>query len=87
MKCLAEQKCQKMKRLNIVGRKLSQRGIRMQAAGYQLNWEVKLMLLNQSNEKEVILYNANPYYFKISKIGFRPPYYCNPRYEQYYSVI
>ncbi|MBE4907562.1 hypothetical protein IMZ08_05725 [Bacillus luteolus] len=59
----------------------------MQAAGYQLNWEIELMLLYQSNEKEVILYNDNPYYFQISKIGFRPPYYCNPKYEQYYPVI
>lgn len=52
---------------------------------YYYNSEVKLLLINHSNEKEEVLYN--PYTFHLPKIGPRPPYYCNPRYEQYYPVI
>jgi hypothetical protein len=48
---------------------------------------VSLLLVNSSNEKVVVLYNSNPYSFKLPKIGPRPPYYCNPRYESYYPVI
>jgi len=46
-----------------------------------------LLLVDQSDEKEEVLYNANPYSFKMPKIGPRPPYYIHPRYEQYYPVI
>jgi len=54
---------------------------------YQFNREVMLLLVDQSDEKEEVLYNANPYSFKMPKIGPRPPYYIHPRYEQYYPVI
>jgi hypothetical protein len=49
--------------------------------------EIKLLLVNHSDEKEEILYNSNPSSWLMPKIGPRPPYYCNPRYEQYYPVI
>jgi len=54
---------------------------------YQWGREVQLLLVNQSNEKVEVLYNSNPHPFKMPKIGPRPPYYYNPRYEQYYPVI
>jgi hypothetical protein len=49
--------------------------------------EIQLLLVNHSNEKEELLYNNNPYAYQISKLGARPPYYTNPRYEQYYPII
>ncbi|SEM15517.1 hypothetical protein SAMN05192533_101231 [Mesobacillus persicus] len=54
---------------------------------YVYNPEVKLLLVNQSNEKETVVYNHNPYGFQLPKIGPRPPYYTNPRYEPYYPKI
>jgi hypothetical protein len=54
---------------------------------YRLNREVKLLLINHSKEKEEILYNSNPNPWKMPKIGPRPPYYTNPRYEPFYPVI
>jgi hypothetical protein len=54
---------------------------------HQISREVKLLLINHSEEKEEILYNSNPYPLQMPKIGPRPPYYCNPRYNQYYPVI
>ncbi|WP_189655246.1 hypothetical protein [Bacillus sp. HNG] len=54
---------------------------------YEYNPEVKLLLINQSNEIVQVLYNGNPHPYSMPKIGPRPPYYCNPRYEQYYPVI
>ncbi|MEH7274080.1 hypothetical protein [Neobacillus vireti] len=54
---------------------------------YRLNREVKLLLINHSKDKEEILYNSNPTTWKMPKIGPRPPYYTNPRYEPYYPVI
>ncbi len=49
--------------------------------------EVKLLIVNYSSEKEEVVYNHHPYSVKITQIGPRPPFYCNPRYEQYYPVI
>ncbi len=54
---------------------------------YEYNPEVKLLLVNHSDEKVQLLYNANPYTWSMPKIGPRPPYYYNPRYEQYYPTI
>jgi hypothetical protein len=54
---------------------------------YRVNREVKLLVLNHSNEKEEIQYNSNSKPFKMPKIGPRPPYYTNPRYEPYYPKI
>ncbi|WP_251551590.1 hypothetical protein [Neobacillus muris] len=49
--------------------------------------EIKFLLINHSDEKVKILYNSNPHPFQLPKIGNRPPFYTNPRYEQYYPVI
>jgi hypothetical protein len=54
---------------------------------YQLSREVQLLLLNLSDEKVEVVYNSNPNAFKMPKIGPRPPYFFNPRYEQYYPII
>lgn len=51
------------------------------------NPEVKLLLVNHSNEKVNVLYNQNSKPFKLPKICPRPPYYAHPRYEQYYPII
>ncbi|SHK05775.1 hypothetical protein SAMN02745123_00506 [Desulforamulus aeronauticus DSM 10349] len=48
---------------------------------------VDLLLVNSSHEKVQVLYNSNPYSYQMPKIGLRPPFYCNPRCEQYYPVI
>lgn len=49
--------------------------------------EVTLLLVNQSDEKVEVVYNSNPKAIQMPKIGPRPPFYYNPRYEQYYPVI
>ncbi|SFC46216.1 hypothetical protein SAMN05443252_103515 [Bacillus sp. OV322] len=49
--------------------------------------EVKLLLINQSAEKDIVLYNDNAHSWTMPKIGKRPPFFTNPRYEQYYPVI
>ncbi|MBM7585521.1 hypothetical protein JOC86_002063 [Bacillus pakistanensis] len=51
------------------------------------NPEVKVLLMDHSDEKVEVLYNSNPYTFKMPKNGPRPPYYCHPQYEQYYPII
>ncbi|WP_192869507.1 hypothetical protein [Lentibacillus sediminis] len=52
---------------------------------YYLSLEVKLLLVNQSNETVEMQYIDHKW--EMPKIGPRPPYYYNPRYEQYYPVI
>lgn len=54
---------------------------------YNLYPCVNLLLVNHSKEKVEVLYDSNPYAFKIPKIGLRPPYYCNPRCQCYYPII
>ncbi|WP_186306565.1 hypothetical protein [Siminovitchia fortis] len=54
---------------------------------YHFSREALLLLAGHSDEKVNLIYNANPYSFKMPKIGPRPPYYYNPRYEQYYPII
>ncbi len=54
---------------------------------YYYNPEVRLLFLSDSDEKEKLLYDENPSKFEVPKIGPRPPYYYNPRYEPYYPVI
>jgi hypothetical protein len=51
------------------------------------NPEVKVLLIDHSDEKVEMLYDSNPYSFKMPKIGPRPPYYCHPQYEQTYPII
>ncbi|HWL11807.1 MAG TPA: hypothetical protein VNQ57_02370 [Ureibacillus sp.] len=52
---------------------------------YYYNPEVKLLLINHSQEREIMHYQSMS--IKVPKIGPRPPYYINPRYEQFYPVI
>ncbi|WP_175596709.1 hypothetical protein [Bacillus sp. MRMR6] len=54
---------------------------------YQFSREVQLLLVDQSDEEVELQYNFNKTPLKMPLIGPRPPYYCNPRYEQYYPVI
>ncbi|WP_168733849.1 hypothetical protein [Metabacillus sediminilitoris] len=54
---------------------------------YQYRYEVKLLLINHTDEKEHIIYEFKHYPFQMPKIGPRPPVYCHPRYDQYYPVI
>ncbi len=54
---------------------------------YQLSREVQLLLVNHSDEKVEVAYNSNSEALEMPKIGPRPPYYFNPRYEQYYPLI
>ncbi len=54
---------------------------------YEYYPEVTLLLDDHSEEKVELFYNSNPYTFDMPKIGPRPPYYCNPRYEPYFPVI
>ncbi|WP_169802789.1 hypothetical protein [Neobacillus soli] len=54
---------------------------------YPFSREILLLVVDHSDEKVELVYNANPYSFKMPKIGPRPPYYYNPRYEQYFPVI
>lgn len=49
--------------------------------------EVKLLLVDDSDEKVGVLYDDLPYTFALPQIGPRPPYYYNPGYGQYYPVI
>ena len=60
---------------------------RLPGLRYYYNPEVRFLLVNQSEEKDEIFYNASPYPFKLPKIGPRPPYYVHPRYEPYYPLI
>ncbi|CAH0150821.1 MULTISPECIES: hypothetical protein [Bacillales] len=54
---------------------------------YYYSEEVKLLLVEQSDEKVELLYDSNPNTFELPLIGPRPPYYYNPRYVPYYPVI
>lgn len=54
---------------------------------YYYSPEIKFLLINHSEEKVEILYNANHSFIAVPKISLRPPYYYNPGYEQYYPVI
>ncbi len=52
---------------------------------YQFSPEVKLLLVNKSNEKVELRYQNC--LWKVPLIGPRPPYYANPRYELNYPII
>jgi hypothetical protein len=54
---------------------------------YYYNPEVKLLLIDQSDEKEKLFYYNHSKSWEIPKIGPRPPYYIHPRYEQYFPII
>ncbi|GIN72720.1 hypothetical protein J14TS2_31950 [Bacillus sp. J14TS2] len=46
---------------------------------------IKWLLVNQSNEKVRMEYLQ--YSWPTSVIARRPPYYTNPQYEPYYSLV
>ncbi|KEF38553.1 hypothetical protein M670_02179 [Schinkia azotoformans MEV2011] len=54
---------------------------------YYYHPEVKLLLVNHSNEKVKVLYDSNQIPFNMPLIGPRPPFYTNPQYVQYYPKI
>ncbi len=49
--------------------------------------DVNLLLVYDSDAKVGVVYTANNHTFELPEIGFRPPYYCNPRCEPYYTII
>jgi len=51
------------------------------------NGQVELLLINHSEQQVKVLYNSNSKPFLLPQIGLRPPYFYNPRYEQYYPII
>ncbi|MEK3993531.1 hypothetical protein [Psychrobacillus sp. FSL K6-2365] len=51
------------------------------------NREVEVLLINYSEDQVKVLYNSNSSPFLLPKIGIRPPFFYNPRYEQYYPII
>ncbi len=52
---------------------------------YYYNPEIKLLLLDVSKLKVVVTYQDNE--FQLPMVGPRPPYYTNPKYEQYFPTI
>ncbi|WP_409290434.1 hypothetical protein [Peribacillus sp. SCS-37] len=52
---------------------------------YEFNPEVKLLLVNHSNERVKMDYIEDSW--PMSKIALRPPYYCYPSYELNYPII
>ncbi|WP_169727339.1 hypothetical protein [Paucisalibacillus globulus] len=53
---------------------------------YYFNPEVKLLLVNQSDNKVTVRYGNNRK-FHLPEIGPRPPYFTNPTYQQYYPKL
>ncbi|MCK1996963.1 hypothetical protein MPH47_06930 [Psychrobacillus psychrodurans] len=51
------------------------------------NREAEVLLINYSEDQVKVLYNSNSSPFLLPKIGIRPPFFYNPRYEQYYPII
>jgi len=51
---------------------------------FEFNPEVKLLLVNQSNEKVTIVYDGHSW--PMPEIGWRPPYYTNLRYGFNYPI-
>lgn len=54
---------------------------------YYYSPEVKLLLIKYSTKKVNVLNDFNPQHFQLPQIGPRPPYYTNPKYQQYYPII
>jgi hypothetical protein len=53
---------------------------------FEFNPEVKLLLLNHSDAKVTMVY-AGRDSWPMPEIGWRPPYYTNPRYGFNYPII
>ncbi|MGG4153932.1 hypothetical protein [Peribacillus muralis] len=54
---------------------------------YYYSEQVKLLLVEHSDETVEVVYDSNLHALELPLIGSRPPYYYNPRYEPYYPVI
>ncbi|WP_176448662.1 hypothetical protein [Lentibacillus sp. CBA3610] len=54
---------------------------------YDNNFKVMCLLMPETDEKTMILYDNNPNSWSVPVVGPRPPYYTNPRYAPYYPVI
>lgn len=54
---------------------------------YYISPQVRLLLVNQSQEKVQVLYASNLHAWQMPMIGPRPPYYCHPKYQAYYPVL
>jgi hypothetical protein len=54
---------------------------------YYYNPEVKLLLCNKSEEQVTVTYIASKEQYQLPLTGNRPPYYTEPRYEQYYTKL
>ncbi|WP_010098786.1 hypothetical protein [Ornithinibacillus scapharcae] len=52
---------------------------------YYYNPEVKRLLKNHSDKRVTVSYLDRN--FILPKIGPRPPYYTNPRYEPYMPIL
>ncbi|MBB6450501.1 hypothetical protein HNR44_002484 [Geomicrobium halophilum] len=52
---------------------------------YEFYPEVTLLTLDESDEEVTMRYIEDSW--PMPKIGMRPPYYTNPRYEPYYPLI
>ncbi|WP_199478479.1 hypothetical protein [Peribacillus saganii] len=52
---------------------------------FEFNPEVRLLLVNHSDAKVTMVYDAHSW--PMSEIGWRPPFYTNPRYGFNYPVI
>ncbi|WP_018922730.1 hypothetical protein [Salsuginibacillus kocurii] len=55
--------------------------------GYSYDPQVRLLLVDESDETVQMLYDDNPYTWAMPKIGPRPPYYTNPRYEENWPLL
>ncbi|CAH0345367.1 MULTISPECIES: hypothetical protein [unclassified Bacillus (in: firmicutes)] len=53
---------------------------------FRFSPEVRLLLVNHSDEKVMMLYD-NDHTWPMPLIGPRPPYYTNPRYEKNFPLI
>ncbi|HLU23088.1 hypothetical protein [Lederbergia graminis] len=54
---------------------------------YYFNPEVKLLLIQQSDEKVKVVYDDNESEFLLPFISARPPFYTNPRYVPEFPII
>ncbi|CJF99181.1 hypothetical protein [Priestia megaterium] len=54
---------------------------------YYYSEEVKLLLMDGSNQTVEVIYNSDSQPFLLPLLGLRPPFYVNPRYEKYLPVL
>ncbi|WP_409300697.1 hypothetical protein [Peribacillus sp. SCS-155] len=55
------------------------------AVQFEFNPEVRLLLVNHSDAKVRMIYDGHAW--PMSEIGWRPPFYTNPRYGFNYPII